>query len=42
MRARAASLPRMTRMTSGIVLTVLAGLSFAVTGFFANKLVDRD
>ena len=28
-------------MTSGIVLTVLAGLSFAVTGFFANKLVDE-
>ncbi len=33
--------PRMSRMTSGILLTVLAGFSFATTGFFANKLVDE-
>ena len=38
---RAVSWPTIDRMTSGILLTVLAGLSFATTGFFANKLVDE-
>ena len=29
-----------TRVTSGIVFTVLSGFSFALTGFVANTLVD--
>jgi drug/metabolite transporter (DMT)-like permease len=29
------------QVTSGIVFTVLSGLSFAASGFFANKLVDE-
>ena len=29
------------RITSGIILAVLAGISFATAGFFANKLVDE-
>lgn len=28
-------------MTSGIIFTILSGLSFASSGFFANKLVDE-
>ena len=41
MRARTSSLPQLSKMTSGLVLTVLAGVSFAVGGFLANKLVDE-
>jgi drug/metabolite transporter (DMT)-like permease len=41
MTARVTSQLHMNRMTSGIVLTVLSGFSFATGGFFANKLVDE-